>query len=115
MRVYDVDSNSVESKFWELYEVYNAEDPENFGKGATGKNSYEGMMKTLEKYYYIIKSIIGFSADGCSVMMETSTSKCPGLVVIVFVTPLTFVLVKLARFCLEVEVGVITDFLLYPF
>lgn len=80
---------SVESKLWELYDVYDANDPENAGKGATGKCLYEGIINTFKKHNVPQQNIIGFGADGCSVMIGINNSvtsrfrnDCPGLVVI---------------------------------
>ncbi|XP_066983819.1 uncharacterized protein [Macrobrachium rosenbergii] len=88
VRFFYVDSLSVESKFWELYDVCNADDPESVERGATGKSLYEGMMKTFKDHNVPIKNMIGFGADGCSVMMGVNNSvsshfrsDCPGLVV----------------------------------
>ncbi|XP_066947073.1 protein FAM200B-like [Macrobrachium rosenbergii] len=88
VRFFYVDSLPVESKFWELYDVYNADDPESVERGAIGKSLYEGMMKTFKDHNVPIKNMIGFGADGCSVMMGVNNSvsshfrsDCPGLTV----------------------------------
>lgn len=78
----------MEIKFWELYDVYNTNDPGNVGRGATGKSLYKGMKKTFKKHNVPLKNMIGFGADGCSVMMGLNNlvsspfrSDYPGLVV----------------------------------
>lgn len=57
--------------------------------GATAKNLYEGMMKTFQAHDIPVKNMIGFGADGCSVMMGAHNSvssrfrsECPGIFVI---------------------------------
>lgn len=92
VRYSDLESMSVESKFWELYDVYDANDPENAGKGATGKCLYKGMIKTFKKHNVPQQNMIGFGTDGCSVMMGINNyvasrfrNDCPGLVVIKYV------------------------------
>ncbi|XP_076049748.1 uncharacterized protein LOC143030484 [Oratosquilla oratoria] len=90
VRFFDHDNECVESTFWELCEVYNTANPENVGKGATASNLYEGMMKTFEKHEIPVTQMIGFGADGCSVMMGAHNNsvasrfrnECPGLFVI---------------------------------
>ncbi len=89
VRFIDRDTERVESKFWELCEVYNTANPENVGKGATGSNLFEKIMKSFEKHEIPVTQMIGFGADGCSVMMGAHNSvasrfrnECPGLFVI---------------------------------
>lgn len=89
VRFFDPDRDCVDSKFWELCEVYNTNDPENVRDGATAENLYDGMMQTFKAHEIPVKNIIGFGADGCSVMMGAHNSvssrlrnECPGLFVI---------------------------------
>ncbi|XP_076049531.1 protein FAM200B-like [Oratosquilla oratoria] len=88
VRFFDHDTGCVESKFWELCEIYNTANSENVEKGATG-NLYEGMLKTFEKHEIPVTQIIGFGADERSAMMGAHNSvesrfrnECPGLFVI---------------------------------
>ncbi|XP_076032951.1 general transcription factor II-I repeat domain-containing protein 2B-like [Oratosquilla oratoria] len=74
VRFFDHDPECVESKFWELCEVYNTPNPENVGKGATASNLYKGLMKNIEKHEISVTQMLGFGADGCSVMMEAHSS-----------------------------------------
>ncbi len=69
VRFIDRDTERVESKFWELCAIYNTANPENVGKRATASNLHEGMMKTFEKHEIPVTQMIGFGADGCSVMI----------------------------------------------
>ncbi|XP_064111176.1 uncharacterized protein LOC135218659 [Macrobrachium nipponense] len=88
VRFYDKDAGAVKCQFWELYDVYDAKNPENTKEGATGKNLFEGLMKTFNQYDIPAKNIIGFGSDGCNVMMGAHNSvasrfreQCPGIFV----------------------------------
>ncbi|KAK4329212.1 hypothetical protein Pmani_000440 [Petrolisthes manimaculis] len=74
VRFFDSDINCVESKFWELCEVYNVDNPEDVRMGATAKNLYERMIETFKSHEIPLTNIIGFGADGCSVMMGAHNS-----------------------------------------
>lgn len=86
VRFHDKNAGVVECKFWELYDVYNAKDPGSVQEGATGKNLFEGLMATFDKYNIPVANIIGFGSDGCNVMMGVNNSvasrfrqQCPGI------------------------------------
>ena len=106
VRFFDVDLLSVESMFWELYDIYNADDPGSVERGATGKSLYGGMMKTFKDHDVPVKNMIGFDADSCSVMMGVNNlvsshfqSDCPGLIVMKCICHLAHLCASLPRRC----------------
>lgn len=64
-RYFDKLSGRVESTFWELYNVYNEDNP----TSASAENLYNGLIKTFSEYQIPITNIIGFGSDGCNSMM----------------------------------------------
>lgn len=72
VRFYDKDLGKVESKFYELIKIFDKD--MNIEEGATGKNLYEGIIGSLEKREIPLSNVIGFAADGCSVMMGENNS-----------------------------------------
>ncbi|XP_046980473.1 uncharacterized protein LOC124545569 [Schistocerca americana] len=73
IRFYDKDSGCIESKFWELYKVYEDGDL-NIEKASTAENLYNGVVKTFQQHNIPFANIIGFGADGCNTMMGVRNS-----------------------------------------
>ncbi|XP_049794633.1 uncharacterized protein LOC126204249 [Schistocerca nitens] len=68
IRFYDKHSGCIESKFWELYKVYEDGDL-NVEKASTAEYLYNGVVKTFQQHNIPFANIIGFGADGCNTMM----------------------------------------------
>ncbi|XP_049786110.1 uncharacterized protein LOC126188553 [Schistocerca cancellata] len=87
IRFYDKDSGCIESKFWELYKVYEDGDL-NVEKASTAENLYNGVVKRFQQHNIPFANIIGIGADGCNTMMGVRNSvasrfrdSCPGIFV----------------------------------
>jgi len=86
-RYYDKVSKCIESTFWELYNVFNSNNP----SSANAEQLYNWLLKTASFYRYRflnipLTNIIGFGSDGCNVMMVEHNSdvsrlrdSCPGI------------------------------------
>ena len=89
VRFYDEQSNKIVSKFWELSKIFDSSNPDLANEGATGKNLFNALIKSFEKEDVPLTNLIGFAADGCSVMMGENNSvssrlkeHCPGIIII---------------------------------
>uniref|UniRef100_H3AUD8 HAT C-terminal dimerisation domain-containing protein n=1 Tax=Latimeria chalumnae TaxID=7897 RepID=H3AUD8_LATCH len=62
----------IESKFFELVQVF--ANPDDASQGATGAKLYDLLVGTLKKHSITDENLIGFIADGVSVMMREHNS-----------------------------------------
>ncbi|KAF0688864.1 Uncharacterized protein FWK35_00037269, partial [Aphis craccivora] len=81
VRFFDDTSCQIESKFWDLHEVYDSISP----GLATAENLFTNLMNSFNKHNIPKSNIIGFGSDGCNVMMGHKNSvasrfrlECPG-------------------------------------
>lgn len=88
VRLYDDKSKQIVSKFWELSKIFDSSNPDLANEGATGKNLFNALINSFEKENVPIANLIGFAADGCSVMMGEHNSvssrlkeHCPGITI----------------------------------
>lgn len=88
VRFYDDNSKQIISKFWELSKIFDSSNPDLANEGATGKNLFNALIKSFEKEDIPVTNLIGFAADGCSVMMGENNSVssrlkeyCPGVII----------------------------------
>lgn len=88
VRFYDEKTKQIVSKFWELSKIFDSSNPDLANEGATGKNLFNSLMKSFEKESVPLTNLIGFAADGCSVMMGENNSvasrlkeSCPGIII----------------------------------
>ncbi|GBP33760.1 Target of rapamycin complex subunit lst8 [Eumeta japonica] len=89
LRFYDENSKQIVSKFWELSKIFDSSNPDLANEGATGKNLFNALIKSFQDANIPLTNLIGFAADGCSVMMGENNSvssrlkeHCPGIIII---------------------------------
>lgn len=70
IRFFDKRSGQIESKFWDLYTVYDSNTP----CKATAERLFNGIMESLDAYNIPKCNIIGFGSDGCNTMMGEHNS-----------------------------------------
>ncbi|CAK1583027.1 unnamed protein product [Parnassius mnemosyne] len=88
VRFRDEKSKQIVSKFWELMKIFDLSNPDLNNEGATGKNLFNALIKSFEQENVPLTNLIGFAADGCSVMMGENNSvssrlkeHCRGIVI----------------------------------
>lgn len=69
-RFFDSKSGKIESKFWDLYKVYDSKNPGN----ATAEKLFNSLMESLTLYGIPKCNVIGFGSDGCNTMMGENNS-----------------------------------------
>ncbi|KAJ2941002.1 hypothetical protein O0L34_g13129 [Tuta absoluta] len=74
VRFYDDTPKQIVSKFWELSKIFDSSNPDLANEGATGKNLFNSLIKSFEKESVPLTNLIGYAADGCSVMMGENNS-----------------------------------------
>ncbi|XP_063217307.1 uncharacterized protein LOC134528039 isoform X2 [Bacillus rossius redtenbacheri] len=86
VRYHDFQSGRIESKFWELREIF---DSSNKVVCASAENLFRGLVASITEFGIPLENVIGFGADGCNVMMGEHNSvssrlkeACPGIVVV---------------------------------
>ncbi|KAL5241694.1 hypothetical protein ACI65C_009104 [Semiaphis heraclei] len=67
---FDSKSGKIESKFWDLYKVYDSKNPGN----ATAEKLFNSLMESLTLYCIPKCNVIGFGSDGCNTMMGENNS-----------------------------------------
>ncbi|XP_022163539.1 uncharacterized protein LOC111029028 [Myzus persicae] len=72
VRLYDELTKHVESKFWELLDVFDI--PTDKQPEATAEHLFNCLIETLNRYKIPLDNIIGFGSDGCNVMMGSKNS-----------------------------------------
>ncbi|XP_046975618.1 uncharacterized protein LOC124541725 [Vanessa cardui] len=88
LRYYDNETKQIVSKFWELSKIFDKSNPDLANEGATGKNLFNALINSFENQSIPVTNLIGFAADGCSVMMGDKNSvssrlkdHCPDIIV----------------------------------
>lgn len=89
VRYYDTQKQEISSKFWSLTKVFDSLNPDLAHEGATGNNLYKSLVACIEEEKIPLANLIGFAADGCSVMMGAHNSVAsrlkehfPGIIII---------------------------------
>ncbi|CAH0718009.1 unnamed protein product, partial [Brenthis ino] len=89
VRFFDETSGSIESKFWNMHEIFSSDDPRAVNEGATAENIYVKLKKCFTDHGIPLKNIVGFSSDGCNVMMRRENSvacrfreDCPDIIIL---------------------------------
>ncbi|KAL5246128.1 hypothetical protein ACI65C_013536 [Semiaphis heraclei] len=70
IQFFDSKSGKIESKFWDLYKVYDSKNPGN----ATAEKLFNSLMESLTLYGIPKCNVIGFGSDGCNTMMGENNS-----------------------------------------
>lgn len=88
VRFFNDISGRIESKFWNLHEIFSDDDPSAVNEGATAENIYKKLKKSIMDYGIPLKNVVGFGSDGCNVMMGSANSvasrfkeDCPGIII----------------------------------
>lgn len=89
VRFFNENFGRIESKFWNLHEIFSADDPSAVNEGATAENIYNKLTKSFTELEVPLKNIVGFGSDGCNVMMGRENSvasrfreECPGIIIL---------------------------------
>lgn len=67
VRFFDETSGRIESKFWNIYEIYSPDDPGAVNERETAEHRYIKMKKCFTDFP--LKNKVGFGLDGCNVMI----------------------------------------------
>lgn len=86
VRFYCQESGKIVSRFWDLQQIFNDNDPKGAEEGATARRLFNHIKSSFNKYDIPSKNVIGFGSDGSNVMMGSENSVasrmkdlCPGL------------------------------------
>ncbi|KAL5238868.1 hypothetical protein ACI65C_006278, partial [Semiaphis heraclei] len=72
VKYYNLENNKLETKFWELVQLFT--DPESAKKGATADILYNTLLNSFIENEIPMDNIIGFAADGCNTMFGEHNS-----------------------------------------
>lgn len=68
IRYFNNKQNKIESKFWDLVQLF--KDSNSANEGATAVRIYDEVINSLRKEGIPLENVTGFASDGCNTMMS---------------------------------------------
>lgn len=74
VRLYSEINGRIVTRFWNLEQIFHANDPRSTEEGASAKRLFEMLQETFRSRDIPYDNVIGFASDGCNVMMGCKNS-----------------------------------------
>lgn len=74
VRLYSETNGRIVTRFWNLEQIFNANDPRGTEEGASANRLFEMLQETFRSRDIPYDNVIGFASDGCNVMMGCRNS-----------------------------------------
>lgn len=74
VRFFDIESEKILMRFWDLLQIYDPNDQKKIDKAATAENLFKICIESFDKYKVNTQFINGLGSDGWSVKMGPHNS-----------------------------------------